>query len=98
MDTTKQTVVDAQTAKVGDIYPRNGYEVQYKVAKPSDGSPAVWRRCSGKLNKTVEEARDAIKDHRKPNPTLDIMIGRGPTLLYRIVKVMASVEIVEEVK
>ncbi len=96
-DTTKQ-VIDPNTAKVGDTYDRNGYEVQYRLAVPRDAESAKWRRVMGKLNKTVEEARKVIRDAQKPEPALEIMIGRGPKMLYRIVKVTATVEIVEEVE
>jgi len=78
------------TAKAGDVYDRNGIEVHIRVK-----GQAGWR-CMSRNAKTIEEARQQIKDNGISNDTLREFIGGFTDRCeYRIVRVTARVEVIE---
>ncbi len=92
MTTSIKTVtpITGQTAKVGETYNRDRYEVHVRVSKSGKDWTVHARNAT-----TLEQARQQVTEHRKPNPTLEIMIGAGPKLDYRIIHVSATCKVVE---
>lgn len=88
---TQTTPPNGQTAKVGETYNRDRYEVHSRARSKG----AQWR-ADARSATTLEEARAQVKEGQKPeNPTLVAMIGAGPKLDFRIVQVKATCQVVE---
>ncbi len=92
MTTIAKPAITTQTAKVGDTYPREGYEIHYRAIRPG----SEWRKRMGKLFPTLAEAREAVKESQKPEPwPLVQMIGPSPKVEYRIAHIKGTVTVIE---
>ncbi len=87
----KVAPITGQTAKVGETFNRNRYEVHSRAQRPG----AVWMIHSRKAD-TLTEAREQVKEAKKgDHPIMVEMIGPGPKMDFRIVQVTASCKVVE---
>jgi len=70
---------DNHNAGIGDTWDIDSFQVQCRYKS------AMSRWCRLGDRPTLEAARQAIVEHKQPNPILDEMVGRSPECEYRII-------------
>ena len=73
-------LTDNRNAKPGDTWSIDSFEAQSRYVGVKNKR---WYRLA--TRDTLEQARQVIAEHKKPNPTLDQMIGAPGKCEYRIV-------------
>jgi hypothetical protein len=80
--------------KVGAKYDRSCYEV-HGLAKTKDAKWTAIIRGAKTLADAKKRFKEHLESHKKGEDVMTWLIGPGPKLQYRIVKVVATVEVME---
>ena len=83
-------LTDNKEAKPGDTWSIESFEAQGRYVKAKNRR---WDRIA--TRDSVEQCRQAITEHKKPNPTLDEMIGAPGKCEYRIVHRTGTCKMIE---